>query len=200
MKRSVAAVACAVTVVAGSSSAAYAAIKGNNKANDLTGGAGANVIYGYGGSDKIRGLGGDDRLYPGTGKYDRVYGGAGGDQISAPPDAYYRAQLYGQAGWDVIHAGDYDVAYGGNGGDLMTGGYISSLHGGSGPDHLTARGSGSVEGGGGRDIVVAKRGLVTVYLKDGRRDEVQCSGEYTKIDVSSRDAGDKIARDCVRYP
>jgi hypothetical protein len=38
---------------------------------------------------------------------------------------------------------------------------------------------------------------VSVYLKDGQRDEVQCS-EHTQILVESRDKGDKIASDCER--
>ncbi len=198
MKRSVTALACAAVLVTVAPTAAYAAIKGDNKPNVLIGGPNNNVIYGYGSSDTIRGLGGDDRLYPGTGKYDRVYGGAGVDEIAAPPEAYYAAQLYGQEGWDVIRAGEYDFAFGGDGGDLLTGVYMSHLEGGRGDDHLTARGSGAARGGPGNDIIVARRGVVSLYLKDGQRDEVRCSGEYTKIHVAHRDKRDRIAADCVR--
>lgn len=143
MKRSLTALACAAALVVVTPTAAHAAIKGNNKANVLTGGPQNNTIYGYGGSDTIRGLGGDDRLYPGTGQHDRVYGGAGADEIVAPTDLATGAQLYGQRGWDVIMVGKYDYAYGGNGGDLLTVVYMSVLKGGRGPDHLIARGSGT---------------------------------------------------------
>lgn len=98
-----------------------------------------------------------------------------------------------------IHAGEYDDAYGGAGSDVLTGVYLSGLYGGRGDDELRANGSGNAEGGPGHDHIHAAKGLVTVYLKDGTRDRVSCSGDTTKIYVGSRDKHDRIAGDCERF-
>jgi Ca2+-binding RTX toxin-like protein len=120
----VAAVALAgsVPTVAGVRAAVVCTIKGNSKANKLTGTAGADVICGYGGDDHIYGKGGNDILIGGSGD-DWLYGEKGNDLSKGGAG---RDVLFDRTGLDTLKAGDGDDkcmdTRDGSGGDHLDGG------------------------------------------------------------------------------
>ncbi|MGJ3625874.1 calcium-binding protein [Sphingomonas sp. MMS24-JH45] len=79
-------------------------IRGTDRGETLTGGAGADTIYGLGGDDTLIGGGGNDDLY----------GGNGNDLLVASAQGY----LGGGAGNDILHpTAARDLSAGGDDGD-----------------------------------------------------------------------------------
>ena len=80
-------------------------IKGNNRANTLTGTPNREAIYGYGGADRIDARGGSDTLRLGGGK-DKVRGGRGDDRILAVDGS--KDDIYCGPGTDRVTANPGD--------------------------------------------------------------------------------------------
>jgi Ca2+-binding RTX toxin-like protein len=87
-----------------------ATIKGDERANTLTGTPNDDAIYGYGGADRIDARGGGDALRLGGGK-DKGQGGRGDDQIRAVDRS--KDSIYCGPGADRTRANPGDNVSGG---------------------------------------------------------------------------------------
>ncbi len=128
---------------------------GDERSNEMVGGAGRELLKGFSGDDLLRGRAGDDTLKGGGGD-DALRGGGGDDRLA------------GLAGDDLLGgARGADVARGGGGDDLLRGGGgQDSLIGGAGADTLV--------GGSGRDLLVGGSGADTFVFGEGAgRDRVR---------------------------
>ena len=98
-------------------------IKGTNRRDDLSGGAGDDALVGFAGSDDLDGLAGNDKISGGRGR-DSLDGGAGDDHLD------------GGRGADILDGGDgNDNLNGGWGRDLLIAGAgDDNLTGGRGAD------------------------------------------------------------------
>jgi Ca2+-binding RTX toxin-like protein len=150
-------------------------IEGGGGDDVIHGFGGADNLYGYGGDDTLYGGDGDDYLL-GMGGEDVIHGGDGNDYIDGGyvggVDAYDR--LYGGAGDDSISAGANDDAFGGDGNDRVdateerSGFGSSTLHGGNGDDRIDTYAFYVAYGETGNDRLTAKgTGDVRYFGGDG---------------------------------
>ena len=145
------------------------------------------VVYARGGQDTVAS---DDRIYGGAGSDELygalVYGGAGGDDLYGPADKPDPGVLYGGTGEDYLDAPGW-------------------LYGGPGPDEL----SDSFPGAGyaSRDMLVGGPGRDTVWLTKDRHkdvvrvrgggvDRVRCAAEPDRGDVLFVDLFDRVESKC----
>lgn len=143
----------------------------------LLGGAGADHLYGDDGDDTLSGEDGDDWLEGGAGKdflsggagADTLLGGDGDDQLTGDGGDDV---LYGGAGADALAGQDgNDILYGEAGDDKLVGGAGDDrLYGGDGNDVLTGQtGNDLLDGGAGDDTYVfdAQSGQDRIVDADG---------------------------------
>ncbi|NJO93754.1 MAG: type I secretion C-terminal target domain-containing protein [Hydrococcus sp. RM1_1_31] len=116
------------------------AVNGNSANNNLSGSANADLLNGFAGDDYLEGLAGDDTLDGGTGRLDRLFGGAGNDTIIDP---------------DGIEG-----AHGGTGNDTISVTFASSWINSSN----TPRSDGKITGGYGDDNITVTMNHSQFYL------------------------------------
>ena len=143
-------------------------VLGSGYGDVLRGDDSANQLSGGGGNDRLSGRGGDDVLEGGAGA-DRLSGGGGNDTVSyAESDWGVRVYLEtgtgkgGHAEGDVIM--DFENVLGSVHGDVLGGDDgANRLSGGGGNDRLSGRGGDDVlEGGAGADRLIGGAGVDTV--------------------------------------
>jgi LmbE family N-acetylglucosaminyl deacetylase/Ca2+-binding RTX toxin-like protein len=152
-------------------------ITGRSISDRIDGLAGDDCIDGRGGNDDLRGGAGHDSIEGATG-HDRIRGGSG------------RGTLRGGPGNDRIDGGSSkDVINANSGNDRVNAGAGNDvIFGQEGVDRIT--------GGKGRDSIESGSGNDRIWVKDGRRDTVDCGrGRDT---VVSRDRMDKLTNCEVR--
>ena len=123
-------------------------------------------------NDTIDGGPGDDIIHGGAGA-DVIHGGDGIDMITGGPGTPGAAnQLYGDAGNDIIKAGNGDVGAlldGGAGNDQLYGGWVANtINGGDGNDYLSGGGGADVmHGGAGNDVLKGGPAATQMFGDDG---------------------------------
>jgi len=169
-------------------------VRGNIRAEAMTGNAAGNLVAAWGGADTVDGAGGNDTLLGGNGEDvltggdgdDRVYGDHGDDSVSGGNG---NDTLTGDDGDDTVNGGaGNDTLAGGAGADALNGDDSSvasgddSLTGGEGADTLRGgEGNDTLGGGGGGDFLVGGPGNDTLSGDEGD-DTLEGGGGDDRLD------------------